>query len=185
VVDRARHDEQQIGEPVDISNQDLVEPWLQRHHAPLRTAADRARQVQRRARLDAAGEDKMRECGEIGLEAIDQLLETLDIGVMKRRLRDTGSNLLGGIGEPGAKREQIALDLQKSAGDVGVPGAVRTTAQCGECEPEKGVELVDFTIRVDARIAFRDAGAAKERCLPVVAGTRIDFHDVRDGLFII
>ena len=185
MIDRARHDEQHIREPVDVSNQDLVERRLQRHHAPLRTTADRPRHVQRRARLDAAREDKMRERGEIGLEPIDELLEALDVSVMKHRLRDAGSDLLGGIGKPGAKRKQITLNLHERVADVGEPGTVSTTAQCGDGEPEKGVELVDFTIRVDARIAFRDAGAAKERCLPVVAGTRIDFHDVRDGLFII
>ena len=185
MVDRARHDEEQVREPVDVSNQDLVDRRLERHHAPLRTTADRPRHVQRCACLDAAREDKMRERGEFGLEPIDQLLEALDIGVMKRRLRDTGGDLLAGIGEPGAKRKQIALNLYERVADVGEPGTVSTTAQCGDDEPEKGVELVDFTIRVDARIAFRDAGAAKERCLPVVAGTRIDFHDVRDGLFII
>jgi hypothetical protein len=185
MVDRARHDEEQVREPVDVSNQDLVERRLERHHAPLRTPADRPRHVQHGAGRDATREDKMRERGEFGLEPIDQLLEALDVGVMKRRLRDTGSDLLGGIGEPGAKRKQIALNLHERVADIGIPGALGTAVQRGDSKPDEGVELVDFTIRVDARIAFRDAGAAKERCLTVVAGTRIDFHDVRDGLFII
>ena len=185
MVDRARHDEEQVREPVDVSNQDLVDRRLERHHAPLRTTADRPRHVQRCACLDAAREDKMRERGEIGLEPIDQLLEALDVGVVKRRFRHAGGNPIGRIGEPGPERKQIPLDLAERVADIGIPGALGTAVQRGDSKPDEGVELVDFTIRVDARIAFRDAGAAKERCLPVVAGTRIDFHDVRDGLFII
>ena len=67
----------------------------------------------------------MRERGQIGLEPIDQLLEALDVGVVKRRLRDARRDPVGGIGEPGAEREQIALDLDERVADVGEPGAVR------------------------------------------------------------
>ena len=185
MVHRTRHHEQQIGEPVDIPNQDLIDRRLQRHHAPLRSAADGPRHVQRGAGLDAPREDKMRERGEIRLEPIDQLLEALDIGVMKRRLRDARGDSVGRIGEPGAKRKEIALDLDERAADVGEPGAVRMAAQHGVREPDEGVELVGFAVRVDAGIAFRNAGAAKERGLTGVAGARIDFHGIRDGLFII
>lgn len=185
MVDRPRHHEQQIGEPVDIPNQDLIDRRLQGHHAPLRAAADCPRHVQRGTGLDAACEDKMRERGEIGLEPIDELLETFDIGVMKRRLGDAARNPVGRISEPGAKRKQIALDLDERVADVGEPGAVRMAAERCERETEEGVELVDFAVRIDAGVALRDAGAAKERCLTRVAGARIDGHDVRDGLFII
>ena len=81
MVDRARHDEQQIGQPVDVSNQDRVDRRLQRHHPPFGTAADRPRQCSARARLDAAGENEVRERRQLALEPIDQLLEPLDIGV--------------------------------------------------------------------------------------------------------
>jgi len=185
MVDRTRHHEQQIGEPVDVPDQDLFDRRLQRHHAPFRAAADRPRHVQRGAGLDATCKDKMRERGEIRLEPIDQLLEALDIGVMKRRLRDAGGDSVGRIGKTGAQRKEIALDLDERAADVGEPGAVRVAAQYGECEPDEGVELVGFAVRVDAGIALRNAGAAKERGLTGVAGARIDFHGIRDGLFII
>jgi len=185
MVDRPCHHEQQIGEPVDIPNQNLIDRRLQGHHAPLRAAADRPRHMQRGAGLDAACEDKPSERGKIGLEPIDELLEALDIGVMKRRLRDAGRNPVGRISQPGAKRKQIALDLHERVADVREPGAVRAAAQRCERETEEGVEFVDFAVRIDAGVALRDAGAAKERCLTRVTGARIDFHDVRDGRFII
>jgi hypothetical protein len=185
MVDRTRHHEQHIGEPVDIPNQDLVDWRLQRNHPPFRAAADRPRHVQRGAGPDTTREDKMRERGKIRLEPIDQLLEALDIGVMKRHLRDAGGNPVRRIGEPGAKRKQIALDLHERVADVGEPGAVGMAVQRGEREPDEGVELVDFAVRVDAGVALRNAGAAEERCLTGIAGARIDFHGIRDGLFII
>ena len=185
MVDRTRHHEQQIGEPVDIPNQDLVDRRLQRDHAPFRAAADRPRDVERGAGFDAAREDKMRERGKIRLEPIDQLLEALDIGVMKRGFRDAGGNPVGRVGEPGAERKQIALDLNESLADVGEPGTVRMAAQRGEREPDEGVQLVDFAVRIHTGVALRNAGAAKERCLTGIAGARVDLHDIRDGLFII
>ena len=185
MVDRARHDEQQIRESVDVSNQDLLDRRPQRDHAPFGTAADRPRHVQHGACFDAAREDKMRERWEIGLEAIDQLFEALDIGIVNHGLRHAGRNPLGGIGKPGAERKQIALDQDERVVDVGEPGALGTTGQRGDRKAEKGVELVDFAVRVNASIALRNARAAKERCVTGVAGARIDFHDVSVGLFII
>ena len=139
MVDRTRHHEEQIGEPVDIPNQDQVDRRLQRHHAPLRAAADRPRKVQPGAGLDAARKNKMRERRKIGLEPIDELLEALDIGVMKRRLRDAGGNLVGGIGEPGAKRKQIALDLHERVADVGEPGAVSAAPSEARAKPSQAL----------------------------------------------
>ena len=182
MIDPPSHHEQQIGEPVDIPNQHFIDRRLQCHNAPFRTAADRPRDVQCGAGLDAAREDKMRERGQIGLEPIDQLLEAVDIGVMKGRFRDAGRNPLARIGEPGAKRKQIALNLDQRLAEVGEPGAVRTTAQRRQREPDEGVELVGFAVRVDTGVALRDAGAAKERSLTAVAGARVDFHDARDGV---
>ena len=93
MVDGARHHEQQIGQPVDIPHQDRVDRRLEHHHAALRAAADGPRQVQPRTGRDAARKNKRRERRQIGFEPIDELLEALDIGVAKRRLRDTGGDL--------------------------------------------------------------------------------------------
>ena len=84
-----------------------------------------------------------------------------------------GGDLVAGIGELGAEREQIALnvhELRRRASASSADGA-------GEAEP--GVELVDFAVRVDARVVFRDARAVEERCLAGVAGARVDFHGRR------
>jgi hypothetical protein len=185
VVHRAGHDEEQIGEAIDISNQDRVDRRVQCYHTPLCAAAYGPCNVQRRAGSYPAGENEMRQRRQIGFESIDELLEALDVGVMKGRLRDAGRNLVTRIGEPGAQRKQIALDLDECVGDVSECGAVRTRAQRGDRKTEARVELVDFAVRVHPGIAFRDAGAAEKGCVTGIAGARVDFHSVADGLFII
>jgi len=185
MIDGPRHHKQQIGEPVDVPNQDQVDWRPQRHHPALCAAADRAGKMQPGAGLDAAGKNKMRERRQLGFEPIDELLEALDIRVVKHRLRDAGRNLFGRIGEPGAKGKQIALNLRERVADVCEGAVVRASAERGARKTEPGVELVDLAVRVDAGVALRDAGAAEERCFTRVAGARIDFHGMEDGRFII
>ena len=52
---------------------------------------------------------KCRQRRQLGLEPIDDLLEPLDVLVARDRLGDARGDALGGIGELGAEREQIAL----------------------------------------------------------------------------
>ena len=81
------------------------------------------------------------------------------------------------IGQLRAEREQVALNVDERNVDV----LVETRRAH---EPEPRVELVDFTVRVDARIVLGHARAAKERRFAAVAGSRVDFHVgeiIRDG----
>ena len=61
MVDPSRHDEEQVGQPVDIPKQDLIDGRLQRDHTAFRAAAHCPRQVKPRTGLDAACEDEVRE----------------------------------------------------------------------------------------------------------------------------
>ena len=185
MIDRARHHEEQIREPVDIPDQKLVNGWPQRDHPPLGTAADGARKVKRGARLGAARQDKVRQRSEVGLEPIDELLEALDIAILKDRLCDAGRNPVVRIGEPGAKRKQIALNLHDRTGDVRKRRAVGAGVQRRERQAEQGIHFVDLAVRIDTDVAFGDACAAEQRCLTGVAGACIDLHGVRDELSII
>jgi len=194
MIDRPRHDEQQVGQPVDVPDQKLMDGRLQRNHPPLGAAADRARKVERGASLGTAGQDEVRQRREGHLEPIDELLEAIDIGIPKRHLGDAWRDLIAWIGEPGAKRKQIALNLHERGGDVREQPAVRGRAdraprpphgQGREHQAEERVQLVHFAVRIDARVAFRDARAADERCVAGVTGACVDCHGVSDGMSII
>jgi hypothetical protein len=185
MIDRARHHEQQVREPVDIPDQELVDGRLQPDHPPLGAPADRPREVKRGAWRGAAGQDEMRQRRQVGLEPIDELLEPFDISLVEDRFGDARRNPVGRVGEAGAKREQIALKVHEGVDDVRERRAVRTRAQRREREPEHGIQLVDLAVRVDAAVAFRNACAAEQRCLAGVTGACVDFHGVRNGFFII
>ena len=58
----------------------------------------------------AAGENEAAQRRQLGLEPIDQLLEPEDVVVVDHRLGDARGEFVGGIGELGAEREQIALE---------------------------------------------------------------------------
>jgi hypothetical protein len=194
MVDRSRHDEQQVGEPVDVPDQELVDGRPQRHHPSLGAAADGAREVQRGAWLGTAWQDEVRERREAGLEPIDDLLEALDIGVLQDRLRHAGGNLVVRIGEPGAEREEIALNRRERVGNVRERRAVRVRAeraprarreQRRERQADQRIELVHFAVRVDPGVALSDARAADERGVAGVTGAGVDFHGRQVGFFII
>ena len=85
VIDGARQDEQQIGEPVDVAQQHRIDRRLERDHAALGAAADGARDVQRGAGRRAAGENEAAQRRQLGLEPIDQLLEPDDVVVADAR----------------------------------------------------------------------------------------------------
>ena len=85
-------------------------------------------------------------------------------------LVDARRELVGGIGELGAEREQIALELRRgSPSSAGSSRDART-------RPSQRVELVDLAVGVDARVVFARARAAEERRLAGIAGSRVDFH---------
>ena len=170
MIDRAGNNEQEIGEPVDVSHQHGIDGWLQRHDPPFGAAADGAGDMQRGAGGRASGEDEAAERGKRGLDAIDQLFEPRDVCVGDHRLLDPRRELLARIGELRAEREQIALDRDDLGVDRRVAGRGRAH------EPEPGIELVDFAVRVDARIVLARAGAVEERCLARIACSRVDFH---------
>ena len=108
MIDRAGHHEQQVRKPVDMADEELVDGRLQRNHPSLGAAADRARKVKRGARLDAAGQDEVRQRREVGLEPIDELLEALDIRVLEDRFCDAGRDLSFGSASraPSASRSR-------------------------------------------------------------------------------
>ena len=90
---------------------------------------------------------KRRSGGKCGFEPVDELFEARDVGVAERRLGHARGDLVGRIRELGAEREQIALELHERLVE-------RRVAVRGARDAEPRVQLVDFSIRVHARVVF-------------------------------
>ena len=126
---RARHHEQQIGQAVDVAQQHGIDRRLERDHPALGAPAHRPRHVQRGAAGTAAGQDESPERRHLGFETIDELLEARDVGVAEGRLGDAGGELVGGIGELGAEREQVALDAGERLVGIGIDARRRARSR--------------------------------------------------------
>ena len=100
VIDDAREDEEQVGQAIYVAHEHRVDRRIERHDAALRAAADRPRNVKRRAGGRAAGEDEAAERRQLPFEPIDQTLEPDDVIVADDRLGDASRQLVRGIGKP-------------------------------------------------------------------------------------
>src|SRR6266851_8742177 len=87
-IDDPRENEEQVRETVHVPKQHGIDRRLERHDPALGAAANGASNVQRRASGRAAGEDEATEGRQLLLEPIDQVLETIDLGVANDRLGD-------------------------------------------------------------------------------------------------
>jgi A/G-specific adenine glycosylase len=125
--------------------------------------------MQRSPGRTATGEDETAKRRQLGLESIDQRLQSRDIGVADRRLGDPVCYLVRGVGELCAQREQVTLDATELLIELGV-------VERRPRETEPGVQLVDLAVRVDAGVILSDPGAVEERRLASIAGARVDFH---------
>jgi hypothetical protein len=169
VIRGAGEHEQQVREPVDVLKKDGVNGRRQRHHLPLRAAADRSRHMERRAGRRSARQNEEVQRRQLAVQALHQRVEPRDVGGGDERLGVAIRQPLGRVGELSADREQIALNLEERRVDVGIDREAADVAK-------PRVELVDFAVGVDPRIGFADAILAEERSLAGVAGSRVDFH---------
>ena len=108
---------------------------------------------------------------QLGLEPIDQRSSRATSASRRARFRDAGRSCRR-IGEAGAEREQIALDLHERAVDV------RRRRVDAIARGRAGVQLVDLAVRVDPGVGLADARAVEQRCFAGVTGARVDFHGV-------
>ena len=165
-----RHDEQQVGKAVQVHQHDGVDRvTAQSQDGAFRTAADRARQVERRTRRRTAGQDEMPERRQLRLQSIDPRFEPRDAGLVDHDLRDARRDLVRGIGEPRPEREQIALQRNQHLAKLVVRRVSRGHA-------ERRLQFVDVTVGGHARIGLGDTGAVEQARLAAIAGFRVDFH---------
>ena len=161
--------EQQVGEAIDVPHQHGVHGRIEGNHPPLRPATHGTGHVQGGARRAAAREDEPSKRRQLGLVSVDGQLEPLHVIVSKRGLGHTRRDFVAGIGQLGAQREQIALQAHEHRIDLRISAGSASQAQAR-------VQLVDFPIRIDSRLALADARAVVQRRLARVTGTCVDLH---------
>ena len=87
MIDDARQHEQEIGQAIHVRKQVRLDVLrAERHDRSLRASAYGPREMQQRAGAIAAGENEAAQRRQLGLEPIDPVFETLDVGVGDRRL---------------------------------------------------------------------------------------------------
>ena len=166
-VRRARKDEQEVGEPVQVDERqraDRMSAGCGQGFA-LRATADRARNVKPRGALAPTGEDEALELGQLGVEVVAVALESVDL-----LLRDAQAALaLHRNREIGPEIEELVLDTGEHLAD-------RLWAVSGLDDSHRRVQLVDGPERGDPRVELRYPGAVAERRLPLIAAARVDLR---------
>jgi len=169
VIAPARHDEQQIAESIEITNQARLDglQLRERDEAPLRATAHRPGGMDLRCERASSGEYELGELRQVELESIDPLLECLNL-VLAEALELLQHGRRGG-GELRAELEELPLNGPERFGEPAL-------AVEGACHAQSGIELVDRAIGLDPRGRFRDTSRAQQAGRPVVAGPRVDLH---------
>ncbi len=171
MIHGAREDEQQIRQPVHVREQltvDVVDS--ERHDGSLGAPADRPGDMQQRTCTISTGKNESPQGRKFSLEAIDPILEPLDVFVRHSGFGDPRGNFLRRIRKRRTDCEEILLDVLEHFCDVARQLALRTD------RPKTGVQLIDVAVRRNARIVLRHAGAAEQRRAARVTRARVDLH---------
>jgi len=137
--------------------------------APFSAAADRSRKVQHGTRAGASGENEPPQGRDTGFEGIDPPLKPRDIGLSKQRLFDADGNAVPGVGQHGANRKQVALELFEHRANLGVH-------TFGPGVPEPGIDLVHLAVGLYEGVAFADSCAVEQARFALVAGLGVNLH---------
>ena len=158
---------EKVGEAIQIHEHERVEGCAPRgqQRLALGPSADRAGDVQARRDLAPARKHEAPELGKGGVEAVALVLEDVDL-----RLRHAQSSLvLQRHREIGAEVEELVLYPSEHIADLF--GALR-----GENEPERGVQLVDRSVRRDPEVELGGARAVPERGFARISAARVDLR---------
>ena len=172
MVRRARHHEQQIGQPVQVDDDDRLDRVrAQRDDPPLGAAADRAGEVQQRARGAAAGQDEPAQRRQFRLETDRSLLEPLDVGrrmtaafVTRSAIRAEGSARRA----PSANSSRwiVSSDAEIQIGGCPAARAAPRQALSSSTSPYASTRGSAFETRV----------LSKSDVSPGIAGLCVDLH---------
>ncbi len=141
----------------------------ERHHAPFSATAHRSRQVQHGAGASAAGEDESLQRRDPGFQGVDPPFEPRDIGFSEQGLFDAHGNAVPGVGQHGAKGEEVALQVFEHRGNLGA-----YTFGPGVTQPR--INFVHLAVGVHEGVAFADSGAVEQARFALVAGLSVNLH---------
>lgn len=141
----------------------------ERDHPPFSAAAHRSRQVQHGARASATREDKSPQGRDAGFEGVDPPFQPRDIGFAEQRLFDPQGNAMPGVGQHGASRKQVALQLFEHRANLGVHSF-------GPGVTQPGIDLVHLAVGVYEGVAFADSRAVEQARFAPVAGLGVNLH---------
>ena len=183
-VDHPSHDEEQIGEPVEVGERERIHPAGSvvrtrllsrtvhgRPAGPFGPPDDGPGHVQLRRRERAARQDEGAQVGQWVAEAVAGGLEP---GHVRRRDAQRLALRLGDhrSGQICTEVEQLVLDQAQQISDVG-----RHLGR-GERDPDERVGFVDITVSLDPRVGLAGLGHVGQPGLPAVPGLGVDAGEV-------
>jgi hypothetical protein len=157
LVRHAREHEKEIGEPVQVADDDLrdLDFALEMHNAAFGAAADCSRDVQRRGFVSAAWNDEAAQGLQLSLAGIDGTFQLCNACFVNARFLQLLAHLLQlWRGEYGSNTEQVSLNRHEDFIDA--RERLRTAGH-----PDHGIELIDVAVCFDARMIFANAAAAE------------------------
>ena len=170
MVGGAGHHEQQVGEAIEVHEHDRLHRVAgQGEHGTFGTAADGPRQMQGGAAGGTPRQDEVSQGREPGLQCVDPALEPGDALFVDDDLAHARCDLVRRIGEPRPEREEIALQRGQDVIQLPVSNVRRR-------ETNDRLELVDLTVRRDARVRLPHARPVEQARFALVAGFCVDFH---------
>ena len=167
----SRHHEQQIGQAVEIHDDDgLDSVGTKTNDTPLGAPADRSAHVQQRTRRRAAGEDEFPQRLQFVLEPIDELFESLQRLIRPPRLLSRARRSAS-TDRPAARRPRRVPSEWSRAQPA--RSASRPAARAA---PSAGIQLVHLAVRVNPGVRLRDARLVEERRFAGIPGLCVDLH---------
>ena len=106
---------------------------------------------------------------DLGIEHVDPPFQPRHAEVVDDDLLDALRDLVRGIGQARAEREQVALQREAHLVEIG-------RQRGGAGHADAGLQLVDVAIRHHARIGLGHAGAVEQAGLARIAGLGVDLH---------
>jgi len=180
VIRATRESKQQIAHPVDEADRRGADRFVvrERHHLPFGTPADRPCHMQPRGELASPGKHECPQRLVDGVRLVDPALRFGDLGVAHavHAMLELRSGRRGKIC---AELEETILKQGENARDRRERGDAAVDR--GANPSDARIELVDRSVRLDARMLLADARVGEEPRRTVVTRARVETRSRRHG----
>lgn len=173
VVADAGHDEEEIGEAVEIFEGEVIEvfEFSKAEDFDFGAAADSAGVMDNGRGARSTGENEALEGAEAFDKSVNPLLKLGDLAFRDAECGGFGFLRRFGDAEIRTEIEEVVLDVEEDFDDFG-------RERFGEGKTEGGIELVDGAVGDDARMGLGDPGSISEAGLAFVSGTSVNAIEV-------